>query len=345
MHNKSFTVDNQVTVVGGRNIGNEYFAAGTGVAFVDLDVVAVGAAVPEVSVEFDRYWNSQSAYPASTVVRAEPEAGALKARFAETRGRADAVAYLEALRTTPLVRDLLERRLPLDWTSARVVSDDPAKTVEASVRAEHLLFPELMRMMGTPMRSVDLITPYFVPGEEGTDALVALAGRGVAVRILTNSLAASDVGAVHAGYAKRREALLKAGIRLYELKPTAGLDSADDRRRLGSSSSAGLHAKTFAVDQARVFVGSFNFDPRSARLNTEMGLVVDSPVLGQRLAAAFDRDVPRLSYEVQMTPDGRLQWIERTPAGERRLDDEPGAGWWKRFQVQLFSLLPIEWLL
>jgi putative cardiolipin synthase len=346
MHNKSFTVDNQVTVVGGRNIGNEYFAAGSGVAFADLDVAAVGAAVPAVSKQFDLYWNSPSAYPAAQFVGAGGDPSLLDAKFTENRADPDAVAYIEAVRSTPVVSDVLGGRLAFEWTTARVVNDDPAKTLDTTARTDVLLFPELMRAMGHPERALDLITPYFVPGEGGTAALVALAQRGVAVRILTNSLSASDVSAVHAGYAKRRAALLRGGVLLYELKPTAGRDAPNAAMSVGSSASAGLHAKTFAVDRARVFVGSFNFDQRSARLNTELGLVIDSTTLAQRMADGFDRQVPLVAYEVRLGPDGeRLQWIERTPSGERRHDTEPGTGWWTRFKVNVLSVLPIEWLL
>ena len=346
MHNKSYTVDNQVTIVGGRNIGNEYFGAGGGVLFADLDVVAVGTVVPAVSRQFDRYWNSPSAYPAAQFVGGAGDATRLATKFAGTRADPVAGAYIEAVRATPLVRDLLAGRLTFDWSTARVVNDDPAKTLDTTARTDILLFPELVRAIGRPEASLDLITPYFVPGEDGTAALAALAERGVAVRILTNSLAASDVSAVHAGYAKRRAALLRGGVKLFELKPTAARDAPDAAMSVGSSSSSGLHAKTFAVDRARLFVGSFNFDPRSARLNTEMGLVIDSPALAQRLADAFDREVALVAYEVRLTADGqRLQWIERTPSGERRFDTEPGTGWWDRFKVDILSVLPIDWLL
>jgi putative cardiolipin synthase len=351
MHNKSFTVDNQVTVVGGRNIGNEYFAAGSGVVFADLDVAASGAVVPEVSKEFDLYWNSPSAYPAAqfTGTSTEP-ASELRALFADKRAGPDAVAYIEAVRTTPIVADILERRLTWEWTTARVFSDDPAKTLDQTARTDILLFPELVRAIGRPRKSFDLVTPYFVPGDGGTASLAALAQGGVAVRILTNSLAASEGSTVHAGYAKRRVALLAAGVKLYELKPTVGQEikdeKADGKPGVGSSSSAGLHAKTFAVDGTQVFVGSFNFDQRSALLNTEMGLVIASTPLAQRMADSFDHRVPLLAYEVQLAPDGQhLQWIERTPAGERRYDTEPGTGWWARFKVNVMSVLPIEWLL
>ncbi len=348
MHNKSFTADNQVSVVGGRNIGNEYFGAGSGVGFADLDVVAVGAAVREVSKEFDLYWNSPSAYPAASFVGAPgPDVVAnLKARFAAAHADPESVAYVEAVRTTSLVRDLLERQLGLEWTAARLVFDDPAKTLDTTARTDVLLFPELVRTIGRPEKTLDLVSPYFVPGAEGTAALEALAGRGVKVRILTNSLAASDESAVHAGYAKRRQDLLLAGVQLYELKPTAAKEWREINARFGASSSSALHAKTFAVDRGRIFVGSFNFDQRSALLNTEMGLVIESPVLAQRLAAFFDADVPRIAYEVRLAPDGRnLEWIERTASGEMRYDVDPGTSWFLRMGVDMLSILPIEWLL
>jgi len=348
MHNKSFIVDNQVAVVGGRNVGDEYFGAGAGVAFADLDVVAVGTAVREVSAEFDVFWNSASTYPAAGFVGlAGPEAAAgLRGRFESTRGDPRSRDYLEALRTAPLVREILDRKVAFEWTTARVVYDDPAKTLDTTGRTDVLLFPELVRAMGRPERTLDLISPYFVPGNDGTEALVALAERGVRVRILTNSLASSDVAAVHAGYAKRRADLLRAGVRLYELKPTAGRDGQGEKLGIGSSSSSGLHAKTFAVDGERIFVGSFNFDQRSARLNTEMGIVVDSPALAGELVAAFDTAIPRAAWEVRLASDGQgLEWVERTATGELRYASEPATTWIKRSGVQFLSVLPIEWLL
>jgi putative cardiolipin synthase len=348
MHNKSFTADNQVSIVGGRNIGNEYFGAGTGVEFADLDVIALGPAVRAVSKEFDLYWNSPSAYPASGFVGAPgPDVAAtLDTTFAATRADPESVPYLEAVRATPLVRNLLDRELAIEWTRAELVHDDPAKTLDASGRTDVLLFPELVQTIGRPQESLDLVSPYFVPGAEGTAALVALANRGVKVRILTNSLAASDVKSVHAGYAKRRQDLLRAGVQLYELKPTAAKETREGKARTGESSSAALHAKTFAVDRNRIFVGSFNFDQRSALLNTEMGLVIESPVLAQRLATFFDTEVPLVAYEVRLMPGGHdLEWIERNTSGEKRFDVDPGTSWFLRRQVDFLSILPIEWLL
>ncbi len=348
MHNKSFTVDNYATVVGGRNIANEYFGAGEGIAFADLDVLAVGPVVREVSKEFDVYWNSASAYPAPAFVGAPaPDAAAnLEARFAANRADPESVAYIQATRATPLVRELLDRKLDFEWTAAEVVYDDPIKTLDTTERTDVLLFPELVRRMGRPATSLDIVSPYFVPGERGTEALAEIAKRGVQVRILTNSLAASDEKSVHSGYAKRRPDLLRAGVRLYEIRPNVYSIIGEDSHLFRSGSSSGLHAKTLAVDGSRIFVGSFNFDPRSARLNTEMGLVIDSPVLAQGLTRFFEVEVPKIAYDVRLVPDRtQLEWIERTSTGETRYGTEPETSWSTRMGVELMSILPIEWLL
>jgi putative cardiolipin synthase len=346
MHNKAFIADNQVAVVGGRNIANEYMGAGNEVVFADLDVIAVGPAVREVSKEFDLYWNSASAYPASAVLGQDRvDAARLQAHFINARDDPQSVVYLEALRKTPLLDDLISRQLAFEWTDASVVHDDPEKTLDTSQRTDILLLPQLLDAIGRPEKSFDLISPYFVPGETGTAALVALAKRGVKIRVLTNSLASTDVVAVHAGYAKRRRDLLDAGITLYELKTSAVQDDPEAKARFGISSSSSLHAKTFAIDERRAFVGSFNFDQRSTHLNTEMGLVVESPTLARAIAAEFDTTIPKIAYEVRVTPGGALEWIDRSPSGVTRFDAEPGASPGKRSLVELLSVLPIEWLL
>jgi cardiolipin synthase C len=348
MHNKSFTVDNQASIVGGRNIANEYFGAGPGLGFADLDVTVIGSAVRDVSRAFDLYWNSASAYPAAAFVGAPgPDgAAALEARFAANRADPVSIAYIEAVRASPLVRDLLDARLALEWTNATVVHDDPAKTLDTTQRTDVLLFPALVRTMGQPQQTLDLISPYFVPGTEGAAALAKLARGGVKVRLLTNSLAATDESAVHAGYAKHRQTLLKAGVQIFELMPTAAENTLEHTGRFGVSSSSALHAKTFSVDNRRIFVGSFNFDPRSARLNTEMGLVIDSAVLARKQGEFFDGTVHRLAYEVRLAPDGeKLQWTERTDSGEKIYDTDPATSWFLRAKVNVLSVLPIDWLL
>ena len=350
MHNKSFTVDNHASIVGGRNVGNEYFGAEAEVPFRDLDVVAIGAAVPAISTEFDLYWNSASAYPAQDLLPPATDAdrAAVDARFQGVREDPAAEVYIRAVKETPLVQALLDRRLALEWAPARVVRDDPAKTLEEKPKPEHLALADMMELAGPPQREFDLISPYFVPAEQGTARLAALAKRGVTVRILTNSLSSTDVSVVHSGYAKRRCELARAGVKLYELKPTAMEVPNAKREGVGSSGSGGssLHAKTFAVDGVRAFVGSFNFDPRSAMLNTEMGLLVDSPVLAGRLAAVFGDFVRDNAYEVRAI-DGSacIEWVEHTAAGDTVHTSEPGVSALRRFWLGILMAMPLDWML
>lgn len=347
MHNKSFTADGQATIVGGRNIGDEYFGAAGDVLFADLDVLAIGPVVEAVSNDFDRYWNSPSAYPLQLLVAAPDAAGAAwLARDAARTAQAPAArAYQAAMRESTFVAQLAKRSLPLEWAATQLVSDDPAKVLDKAAPAS-ALGPQLRQLIGEPKSELNLVSPYFVPGQAGANEFAALVKRGVTVRVLTNSLEATDVAAVHSGYAKWRKPLLAAGVSLYELRRTWADEDAASKRAgpLGSSSSS-LHAKTFSVDRSRVFVGSFNFDPRSARLNTEMGFVIDSPALAQRLSDTLANGIGERAYEVRLGTDGELVWIERGQGRLIRHDIEPGTGFWKRMGVRLLSLLPIDWLL
>ena len=347
MHNKSFTADNQATIIGGRNIGDEYFGADDEVAFVDLDVLAVGPVVRDVSRDFDLYWASASAYPVDRLL-----APAAPDQLAELAGQAslierdpDARAYVDAVHASPFASQLASGAVPFHWALTRMVSDDPAKGLDRSQR-DNELDSQLARIIGKPRASMDLVSPYFVPTKSGTRALSALAGEGVRIRVLTNSLEATDVTAVHAGYAKRREALLRAGITLYELRRRQPRDEPSRGIGLSGSSGASLHAKTFAVDRERLFIGSFNFDPRSARLNTELGFVIESPAMAERMARAFDTRIPAMAYEVRLDDNGHLYWIDRRQEGkETRRDTEPGASLWRRAWVWFVSKLPVEWML
>jgi putative cardiolipin synthase len=342
MHNKSFTADNQATIVGGRNIGDEYFGATDGVLFTDLDVIAVGPVVREVSSDFDRYWASPSAYPAERVLAPVDSTSLAELAADASRIEADpaAVAYRTSLRETQFIKDLEAGMLPIEWAAAHMISDDPAKGL-GRARSDDLLVAKMRAIFGTPARQVDLVSPYFVPGASGVDLLTGWAKKGVKVRILTNALEATDVAAVHAGYARRRKPLLAGGVALYELRAWGNRERGDTGP-FGSSASS-LHAKTFAVDRARLFVGSFNFDPRSADLNTEMGFVIESPRLAERMASVFDTDVPANAYEVGLA--GNLYWIERHNGIVNRYEKEPGTSAWQRGRVSLLSLFPIEWLL
>lgn len=357
MHNKSFTVDNAITILGGRNIGDEYFGLGEQLLFADLDLLATGAVVAEVSTQFDAYWNSRSSYPVAQLIRAasEKRKQALLARFTAIRAESASVAYVRAAVETPLVANLTSNHPVFQWSRTDLVHDDPDKTTDGLPREESLLFPEMMRAAGRPAQTFDLVSPYFVPMPGGTATLAGLAEDGVQVRVLTNSLAATDVATVHAGYVKWRRKLLKAGVRLYEFHPAATQSATPPQRGggggsgfggSGSRAPLGLHAKTFAVDSMRLFVGSFNFDPRSALLNTELGIVIHNPSLARKLHEEFDDLVPQMAYEVLLGPGGRgLQWIEQTPGGEVQHRDEPRASLLRRFYVSLLKFLPLDWLL
>ena len=255
MHNKSITADDRVSIVGGRNMGDEYFGAGQDVSFVDMDVLATGAVVPQVSADFDRYWSSASAYPvASLLPAAPPQALDRMTKSADALARSPSAApYVAALKQSTFIKQLVASELALEWTTVRLVSDDPAKGL-GQAKSETLVPQRLREVLGQPTRELLLVSPYFVPTDSGTRALTDLSGQGIQVSVLTNSLAATDVPAVHAGYAKRRAALLRGGVKLFELKPDgmAPRSSPEDRGLMGSS-GASLHAKTFAMDGQRVF--------------------------------------------------------------------------------------------
>ncbi|MBN8714981.1 MAG: phospholipase D family protein [Xanthomonadales bacterium] len=346
MHNKSFTVDNEATIIGGRNVGDNYFGATNGIAFADLDVLAVGPVVPEVSREFDQYWASGSSYPVGRIVGA-PAPGTL-AKLQERAGQIGhdpaARAYQQAVEQNDAVQSLLDRTAALTWAPTRMISDSPDKALGVQHEGQQLI-DGLLPVFAETRSALQLVSPYLVLGTKGTQEFADMARRGVDVRILTNSLAATDVAAVHAGYAKRRKQLLAAGVKLYELRATG--ERTHDRDLAGpfGSSGSSLHAKTFAVDDRTLFIGSFNFDPRSVNLNTEMGFLIDSPALAQDLHRMFEQQVPAQAYQVILDADGKLQWLRRDGNGIERYATEPDSSWLRRVAVRLLALLPIDWLL
>lgn len=351
MHNKAFTVDNQVTIIGGRNIGDEYFAAADGLLFADLDVLAIGPVVQAVSADFDRYWMSDSSYPAELMLATthEYELRDLVQEAVAALRQPEATDYATALHLTPYITDLLQDKITFTWAPTRMISDDPAKGLGLA-EPEALIATQLEEITGGAEHSLDLVSPYFVPTASGVAALSELASRGVRIRILTNSLEATDVAWVHVGYAKRRKALLRAGITLFETrrlqpKPDSGKEKRERSTGPFGSSGSSLHAKTFAVDGKRVFVGSFNFDPRSTDLNTELGFVMESPYLAEHIASAFEHNIPNNAYQVKLDEQGRLYWLEWHDGKLIHHRSEPGTGFWRRLGIRAASWLPIEWLL
>ena len=265
------------------------------------------------------------------------------AAFAEAQ--ADS-AYARQARSTA-ARGLATGTDGMFWGRGHVVVDDPAKVTRPPEDTEGHLLPQLARI-GVQLRSELLIvSPYFVPGDAGVAALVSLVKRGVRVTVLTNSLAATDVGAVHAGYKKYREPLLEGGVNLYELKPSAiDYGRAKDGKRQISGSRASLHAKTFMFDRRAVFIGSLNLDPRSAQLNTEIGVVAGSEPMAAALAGGILGALDQVAWRVERVVDAggqaRLVWHETTSEGPRQYLEEPGVSGWRQFGVWFLGLLPIE---
>lgn len=339
MHNKSFTVDGLVTILGGRNIGDEYFDTGDAALFVDLDVLAAGAVVPQVSADFDRYWAAPSVHPAGPIVGPPAGGDPVGDGLAHRRHHPQFAAYRQAAESADIVTAMAQDTLKLEWTHAILVSDDPIKG-QGAVPRQDLLAVRLMQAVGQVKARFDGVSPYLVPGAAGVQAFARLQSNGVQVRMLTNSLEATDVVPVHAGYAKRRKALLRAGIELFELH--AGAEASETKTGPFGSSGASLHAKTFAVDGERIFVGSFNFDPRSTTLNTEMGLLIESKTMAEALHSAFDKGLVGLAWKVALQ-DGKTVWSD---AGQGSVvTQEPGSTAFKRAVVLVVGWLPVEWLL
>jgi cardiolipin synthase C len=342
MHNKSFIADNQATIIGGRNVGDEYFGATEGLLFVDLDVLAIGPIVNDVSDDFDRYWNSASSYPVDRLfppVTAEQLADVTAAAKRVEAGQA--VDYLRAVHESPFVQQLMARTLQFEWAATHIIRDDPLKGLGRAKPDE--LFPERLKaVIGQPTTELELVSAYFVPTNAGVTSFVSFAKSGVKVKVLTNALEATDVPVVHAGYAKRRRELLRGGVQLYELRRRSATDMGGKHIGIWGSSGSSLHAKTFAVDGSRVFVGSFNFDPRSARLNTELGFVIESPALAQDIERTFATRFPSQAYQVHLSDKGQLYWTARESDRTVRYDKEPGTNFWLRGFVWFVSFLPID---
>jgi putative cardiolipin synthase len=345
MHNKSFSVDGATAILGGRNIGDVYFARDAEVQYFDFDLFAAGPVVAAVAEDFDAYWNCRSAYPHELL--AAPTPGTDQVFDAEVKAANegdDAQVYLDELNSTDVVNKLTSGTLSLDWVPVTLHSDRPIKGLR-HLRSSKLLAAELTLILVKARTNVDIACAYFVPGRRGAKLLVSMARAGRTARILTNSLEATNVLPVHASYLKYRKRLLKGGVKLFEMKSS---QSNDNRSFLGilGKSAACLHAKIFMMDNDKVFVGSFNFDPRSVFLNCEMGFLVESSQLSDLLMATFNRSLSQAAWAVNLRKDGELNWIGTDEEGNavvRR--DEPGSTSKRRLAMAVISRLPIEWLM
>lgn len=342
MHNKSFIVDNRIFITGGRNIGNAYFSAEDHSEFIDLDVMSAGEIVPEASKAFDLYWNHQLSYPVEELHGSRDEQSLVDitntlSSYVEQNQQSN---YVEQLRESEFVKRLQNDDIKFDWQKSVLFYDHPDKVMNDVNERSANMSPLLFKEMGEPKHRAIIISPYFIPRDSGVKLLTNWAQKGIDVTILTNSLAATDVSAVHAGYKKYREDLIKAGVKLWELKPS---DLMAIKRKAGrkvtGSSQASLHAKTMTFDDERIFVGTMNLDPRSLDLNTEMGVLIESEKLSRFLAHWVDTQMPEYAWKVALKDDD-LVWLDTV--SNEQFDEEPQTSSWQRFQVWFISLFPIE---
>lgn len=342
MHNKAWIVDGRIAVVGGRNIGDEYFGAAEAANFLDADLAVIGPPVAETSRIFDAFWNSASAIPLNALVSSDElslhrlrRAGALQYRSR------DAAPYVERLAKSPDVKALLKGSRALHWTYDAHVYSDPPEKAEGAPR-NNWLIDALLPPALAAKRELFVISPYFVPGDQGVDLFLRMRARGVRVGVLTNSLAATDVAMVHGGYAPYRVPLLRGGVELFELK-TRGLRTGGGSGLLGSSSSeASLHTKAFMVDGEQGFVGSFNLDPRSINLNTEMGILFNDRQLTNDLRRLYEWKIGRESSYRVWLQDGELRWDDASAKPPRVWTRDPDASWARRATAEVVSWLPLE---
>jgi cardiolipin synthase C len=339
MHNKSWIADNRIAIVGGRNVGDEYFGASHDTNFVDLDFAMIGPVVRDASRSFDRYWNSPSAYPMESLDRdgvSDAALDKLRALLGARAGEAGTSPYAVALRTDA-VAHLAAGDRPMEWSPRYAfVADDPLKvTMQARDAQRTQVGAALLAEVEGMQTELTVISPYFVPGEATTEAFVAASASGKRVRVLTNSLAATDVAAVHGGYSRYREPLLAGGVQLWELKPLVGSSA---KSSLLGSSGASLHTKAMVIDNRTVFVGSFNLDPRSTWLNSEQGVLVDSPVLSSQLEAIFATQTSGQHAWRVMLENGGMTWSD----GKDTFHSDPMASTGRRFRAWLSRLLHLD---
>ena len=352
MHNKVFIVDNQAAIVGGRNIGDKYFGADPDASFMDNDVLGIGPVVDSVSNSFDIFWNSELSYPVASLSETKPPEGSLDQirkeldEFVRTGLNPEIPA---ATRESQLAQQLRANTVPFEWGSAEAFYDQPAK-VEAPPDSRHFyLTPHLRPSFDQLKSELIIVSPYFVPGDDGVSFLADLVKRGVKVRVLTNSLASTDVLAAFAGYSKFRPKLLQAGVELYEVNSRVTRDEREDREereRHFDSSGASLHAKTLVFDREKIFIGSMNFDLRSFYLNTEIGILFHSSALAERFAEHFEQKTVPRAFRLELIKDktGKptIQWVLNQDGRVEIFNAEPYSNLLPQIQKDLLSVLPIE---
>ena len=343
MHNKSFTADNRASIIGGRNVGDEYFSHYADTSFSDMDVLVSGSMVTDVSADFDRYWQSESAYPINLIVKK------IK-KNALTEAQSQLIApptleqqtYQNEVMQNKFAQQMRSGSLKHIPAQTELISDNPAKALDRQPETASNIAQQLNQILKNPKHEIYIVSPYFVPTKTGTQIFQNLRQNGVNITVFTNTLKATDVSAVHSGYSRYRKPLLKMGIKLYEFKAEDAVPKQIDKGLTGSSSTS-LHAKTFIVDKERVYVGSLNLDPRSVHLNTEMGVVIHNAKLANQMQTQLQQNTQKTAYQVALNPQNQIQW--RDPKTGKISTREPETGFWKRAISKILSWLPIERLL
>jgi len=356
MHNKLFIADGAFAVAGGRNIGNEYFMRDGVTNFVDIDTFITGALVPQLQFLFDHYWNSPFVYPLHSIVPPPVDAQLAREAFEILTDEQNTQPppkppTNDPLGYAPISEEFDDGRIGLIWAPADADADPPEKIEDMAPDAKRLPYLDaeavrynVLERLQSAESEIVMTSPYLIPGKRGIEVMTALRQRGVKVRLLTNSLAATDEPLVHIGYKHYRTQMLKLGVELYELSPTR----VKRNWKLGmfGSTHGRLHAKTAVIDRKLVFIGSMNFDPRSEKHNTEMGIFIESPELAREILRLMDLDKLQASYKLRLAPDGEsVQWMTIDDDGEVTLDSEPDASAWLLFWLGILAPLAPEELL
>lgn len=343
MHNKSFTADNQITLIGGRNIADEYFGAREDAKFADLDVLAIGPVVQDVSNMFDTYWNHERAapVPAFADMPDDPAAELIRLRdgLELRRQEISSTIYAEAVRDQVL--EYVETKQDVfTWAPYTLAVDSPDKAFKKKAAEAASITTPLRETLLAAESEMIIVSPYFVPRKTGIEALSELESRGIDITIITNSLAANNQSSVHGGYAPSRKPLLENGVKMYEVRDDANVSGSELVAAGGAKAT--LHTKAFVVDRRNLFIGSFNFDPRSANINTELGVIIRSPELAEEFVAAVTGALPKQTFEVFLNEKNKLRWRGLENGQEVILDKEPHTTWWMRFKAGFMRILPIR---
>lgn len=354
MHNKLWLADNSAAIVGGRNLGDEYFDAEPNLNFTDIDMLSVGPVAEQLGHSFDQYWNSALSKPIDEFLSSKPTAKdlqntrtRLEESLDETRKQNHALYQQLMIYDKHPRLDIWRRELIWAWNQA--LWDAPSKVLsKGEPDPQLLLTTQLAPELNGVSKELIMISAYFVPGQPGLVYLTGRADAGVSVSLLTNALEATDVPAVHGGYAPYRKALLEHGVKLFELRrqPGAGSGSGPHlfRRSAYQGSDSSLHSKAMIFDQQKSFIGSFNFDPRSVLWNTEVGVLVDSPELAAHVRElALQGMAPPLSYEAKLQ-NGQIVWVTEDNGKLHTLTKEPGS-WWRRFNAWMSTTVGLERML